>query len=437
MDEREANIDVVFRNGLKDYEVLPPADAWKNIYPAVKNKQRPLVFLRAAAVIAVVISLSFLAYMWRSDISTELTRNDFVMNPDEESPLRDIADQFLIADAGNVPTYNSGIKLPAGNSESFVEVSKEAATLYSLEYQTDISELSVNVKPADRFSSLSAINSTDININPEVNSLPYVPEIQPEKKTERWSIAALISPTYNMNIKSGGNEFANQLLADDQTMLSYSGGVALSYRINKRISVQSGLYYSTFGHELSGITAFSGFSDYNQVKGDRTFEVLTASGTIYTNNADIFLSTGLLKNRIITSYSGDVSDFVKADLQYLGNSLQQNFSYLELPFILRYKVVDKVIDFNIIGGLSSNLLVANTVFASSDGGKYQIGETGDLNPLTFSSSIGMGLEYSLSKNFSLNMEPTFRYYLNSSTVISGIKLHPYSFGIFSGLSYKF
>jgi hypothetical protein len=87
--------------------------------------------------------------------------------------------------------------------------------------------------------------------------------------------------------------------------------------------------------------------------------------------------------------------------------------------------------------LSSNLLVANSVYASSDDGKYQIGETGDLNPLTFSSSIGMGLEYNLSRNFSLNMEPTFRYYLNSSTVIQGIKLHPYSFGIFSGLSYKF
>ena len=37
MDERGANIDLVFRNGLKDYEVLPPAEVWENINPAVRK----------------------------------------------------------------------------------------------------------------------------------------------------------------------------------------------------------------------------------------------------------------------------------------------------------------------------------------------------------------------------------------------------------------
>ncbi|MCU0473601.1 MAG: outer membrane beta-barrel protein [Bacteroidales bacterium] len=439
MDEREANIDVVFRNGLKDYEVLPPADVWKNIYPAVRKRQRPFTILRAAAIIAVVISLSFLAYRWGAEISTGLVNNDFFVNPESEAPEADNQDQLMIADAGNTFTLNSGsgIALPADQPENFVVVEKEADSPQSIDYQSATSDLPINVKLADRHSYLSAFVSTGSSINKVSDTPEYLPEIQAEKKTERWSIAALVSPTYNMNIKSGNNEFANQLLTEDQTMLSYSGGVALSYKINKRISVQSGIYYSTFGHELSGITAFSGFRDYNQAKGDRTFEVLTTSGTVYTNNSDIFLSDGLLKNRIITSYTGDVSDIVEADLQYLGNSLHQNFGYLELPLILRYKVIDRIIDFNIIGGLSSNLLVTNAVFASSDKGKYEIGQTDDLNPLTFSSSIGMGLEYSLSKNFSLNMEPTFRYYLNSSGGIPGMKLHPYTFGIFSGLSYKF
>jgi len=40
MDEREANIDVVFRNGLKDYEVLPPPEVWDKISPAVLEQQR-------------------------------------------------------------------------------------------------------------------------------------------------------------------------------------------------------------------------------------------------------------------------------------------------------------------------------------------------------------------------------------------------------------
>jgi hypothetical protein len=99
--------------------------------------------------------------------------------------------------------------------------------------------------------------------------------------------------------------------------------------------------------------------------------------------------------------------------------------------------VDKVIDFNLIGGLSSNLLVGNSVSATSNTGKYQVGKTEGLNLITFSSSLGMGMEYSVSRNFSLNLEPTFRYYLNPFSEISGMRIHPYSFGIFSGLSYKF
>ncbi|MDQ1296205.1 MAG: b-brl 2 protein [Bacteroidota bacterium] len=439
MDERGANIDVVFRNGLKDYEVLPPPDVWKNIYPAVRKKQRPYVILRAAAMIAVIISLSFLAYRWSAKISTGLSGNDIIINQESEIPVTDNPVQLLIADAGNAFTRNfgSGNTLPSDQPENLIVVNKNTNSAQSIEFQSVTSGVPVSVKPEVRHSYHSVFMHADYSISPDVNAPQYLSYDQSEKKTERWSIAALISPTYNMNIKSGSNEYADQLLADDQTMLSYSGGVALSYKINRRISVQSGLYYSTFGHELSGITAFSGFRDYNQVKGEHSFEVLTTSGTVYTDNADIFLSTGRIKNSAITSYTGDVPETVKAGLQYIGNSLHQNFSYLELPLILRYKVIDKTIDFNIIGGLSSNLLVANAVFAKSDGGKYAIGETDDLNPLTFSSSLGMGLEYNLSKNLSLNMEPTFRYYLNSSNVIPGMKLHPYSFGIFSGLSYKF
>jgi hypothetical protein len=439
MDERGANIDVVFRNGLKDYEVLPPPDVWKNIYPAVRKKQRPFVILRAAAMIAVILSLSFLAYRWSAKISNGLSSNDIVIKPESEAPVTDNPVQMLIADAGNTfaPDNDSWNTLPSDQPENLIVIDKKTNFTQSIEYKSVTSGIPISVKPEDRDSFQSGFIQSGYSISPEEEAPQYLPDSQSEKKTERWSIAALVSPTYNMKIKSGNNEYANQLLADDKTMLSYSGGVALSYKINRRISVQSGLYYSTFGHELSGITAFSGFRDYNQVKGEHTFEVLTASGTVYTDNTDIFLSTGRIKNSAITSYTGDVPETVKAGLQYLGNSLHQNFSYLELPFILRYKVIDKTIDFNIIGGLSSNLLVANAVFAKSDDGKYAIGETDDLNPLTFSSSIGMGLEYNLSKNLSLNMEPTFRYYLNSSSVIPGMKLHPYSFGIFSGLSYKF
>jgi hypothetical protein len=108
-----------------------------------------------------------------------------------------------------------------------------------------------------------------------------------------------------------------------------------------------------------------------------------------------------------------------------------------MPFILRYKMIDRSIDFNLIGGVSYNLLVNNSVYTYVNGSKYPVGETGGLNPFMLSSSLGMGMEYNLTQKISLNLEPMFRYYLNPFSEAPGIKTHPYSFGVFSGLSFRF
>ena len=54
---------LLFRNGLKDYEVLPPPEVWDNIHPAIKVKKPQFIFLRAAAIVAILVTVSFLAYM--------------------------------------------------------------------------------------------------------------------------------------------------------------------------------------------------------------------------------------------------------------------------------------------------------------------------------------------------------------------------------------
>jgi hypothetical protein len=164
--------------------------------------------------------------------------------------------------------------------------------------------------------------------------------------------------------------------------------------------------------------------------------VHTSAGLIQTDNPDVFL-TDNMSERVLTMYTRDVFDPAKASLPLIDNSLFQNFGYLEMPVVLRYKILDRGIDFNLIGGMSYNLLVNNSVHAMIGGSKYDIGKTAGLNTFLVSSSLGMGMEYTISDKVSLNLEPTFRYYLNPFSSISGISANPYSFGIFSGLSYRF
>jgi hypothetical protein len=440
MDDREANIDVLFRNGLKDYEVLPPADVWDNVRPAVRKNQRPVIILRAAAIVAVVFSLSFLAYKWSMNLSDRLGNFSFAVNPESENqitplPVRSISMKEAMPVIAKLEQQR--ILSDAGADVSFkvLDDNQIEPVLKSIEPENGPS-----------FKGNHLISKNDIippeksytgQYNPALFLPAFTPETPEKAENERWTIAALVSPTYYSGFNTDHNSFTNTLVSEEQPIVSYTGGVAFAYKINKRLSVQSGLYYSSLGNELSGISSFSGFKNYDITKGDHNFEVLTTNGTVYTSNNDVFLTDNISAVRINTRYTSDVFDPTKANLKFIDNSLTQNFSYLEVPLFLKYKLVDKTIGFNVIGGLSSNFLVNNAVYSSLNGGKYQVGKTQGMNPIAISSSLGMGMEYNVSKNLSLNLEPTFRYYINPFTGPDGMRMHPYTFGIFSGLSYKF
>jgi len=435
-----ANIDLLFRNGLKDYEVLPPVEVWNNILPVIRRKQRPVLLLRSAALLAVLLSLSFLAYQWSRQLSQSV-----------QDPLIAVADQYI------QPQINISPGIRTAKQPS---VSKQKGNL--------IDGNTSDEQPVADLSDGENIRSSDIDIIPEImdptagNNLSVPLSIQmirgfsyntdiantgyeslnkydfdePKEKINRWSVTAMASPTFYLRPDIGTGEISDQINSSEQTRLSYTGGVGFAYKLSRKFSVQSGLYYATVGNEVSGINSFAGFREYDYTKGDHNFEVLTSSGRIYTDNADVFLRDNS-GDRVQTMYTNDVFDPAKANLSYINNTLFQNFSYLEMPVIFRYKLVDKSIDFNLIGGLSYNLLVNNSVHTVIDGSRYNVGKTEGMNPLMVSSSLGMGMEYNLSDKFSLNLEPTFKYYLNPFGEFTGLKSQPYSFGVFSGLSYKF
>jgi hypothetical protein len=444
MDDRGANIDIVFRNGLKDFEVLPPPEVWDNIHPRIKNKQKPVIYLSAAAMVAVLVTISLFAYRLSKEGSS-VSENDVIalnentsvpasvlnatspvaIKPEKSTPFLKILDspKPVIKD---VPV---NIIEPSADMSS---VSSEVAYVQeTIRFKFNIS------KPIEELSLASFKTERERVFTIEEAKLQYTPEVADLQRADRWSVTAMASPTYYSRFNSGNDELSEQMMASEKPVVSYSGGVAFAYKVNKRLSIQSGLYYSSLGQELSGINSFAGFQKYDYTKGDHNFAVLTTSGTIYTNNSDVFLSANGMGDKVLTNYTNDVFDPEKASLQYINNTMRQTFSYLELPVVMRYKVVDKVIGVNLIGGMSYNFLVQNSVYSVSSTGKFPIGKTEGMNPVSLSSLVGLGMEYKISHNFSLNLEPSFRYYLNpfSESVVS--KFHPYSFGIFSGISYKF
>src|SRR5664279_694110 len=386
MSEPGANIDLLFRNGLKDFEVLPPPEVWDSICSSGKIKRHPIVFFRVAAVAAVLMSVGFLTFRLSRETAT-VPDSTLAFNIEKSYPV--IHNEILRKEA--IPT-----KQITNISASAASERTEYMHPISIEKQTVSTESIVPLNSRSNLTLTNSESSLQSFLNPQNSSgsktlyvrytdLQYMPA---DKLVDRWSIAAMASPTYYSQFNSGSDAFSKELMKSEQPLVSYSGGVAFSYKISKRFSIQSGLYYSSLGQKVDGINSFSGFQPYGTItKGDHNFEVLTTNGTVFTNNPDVFLSANGA-DRIVTAYTNDVFDPKKASLQPVSTSLDQNFKYLEFPVVLKYRLIDKTIGINLIGGLSYNLLVSNSVSTTVDGNKYSIGKTQGLNPLTLSSSLG-------------------------------------------------
>jgi hypothetical protein len=219
-----------------------------------------------------------------------------------------------------------------------------------------------------------------------------------------------IDPGFAANSKSGG------------TNLSY--GLSIAYAINDRLRVRSGIHKAEYGY------------DTNDVDFSPTLAASSSGRLQNVNNA------GSSANVTFDSPNSSLesSDAVAPEFNALSSArdgtVAQSFGYLEVPLELDYALVDRKFGVNLIGGISSLFLLDNSVTLSSGDLKTDIGEARNLNDLNFSTNIGFGVNYKFTPKVQLNIEPVFKYQLNTFSDTSG-DFRPYSIGVYSGLNFRF
>ena len=437
MVERDAYIDLVFRNGLKDLEVLPPQGVWEDIEPSLNKTGRPFPWLRIAAGVAVLLSLGAFAFYLGKQNSNELAVPSISFNQ-----IIPTLDEIPIIQSPQIVSTGSEIQTFSKTGTQVTQPKKATYLDYIVSSSEDILG-TVDVNARSLAVAVVAIRAEEESV-PVLGNKGFV--INPSKwfklapsndaKIKRWMLGALAAPTYYLKSNPNKVNLTTMLQNSEQNLMTYSGGLSFSYSINKKISIQSGLYYSSMANRVNGVDSYSGFLRFANTKSSSDFEVLTTNGSIITTNSNIFL-TDNGGNRIATAYTIDVFDPAKANLEYLTGAIQQNFEYLEIPVILRYKLLDKKVDINFLGGMSYNLLISNAAYAISGGKHFLIGKTEGINPLAFSSSLGLGVGYDFSDKLTFNLEPTIRYYLSKTSDRTDGKNHPYLLGIYSGIFYRF
>jgi len=73
---------------------------------------------------------------------------------------------------------------------------------------------------------------------------------------------------------------------------------------------------------------------------------------------------------------------------------------------------------------------------SKDVQKEIISKIQGINSMIYSTMLGFGIEYGISKKVTVNLEPLFKYSLNSINKDSEYIYKPYSIGVFTGINYK-
>ncbi len=256
-----------------------------------------------------------------------------------------------------------------------------------------------------------------------------------------WSFGAKFSPLYtsrNITMSMPGN-FKEMYNNVEEGIIAFSGGFNFKYKPANRISIHTGLFYSRMGQKITDLVAYDispQIASTLPVKGLNRIILNSSFGTVVIPETSLYIKD-ITVARVENKYSSDYFDPEKLGLEGFDAEISQSFEYIEIPLLISYKVIDRVIDFQLLGGVSTNMLVGNNVFAEFDGQRINLGKTDDIYKFNYSSVIGFGIEYGFSDKLSFSIEPTFKYYLNSFSSGTRLHVHPFSIGLYSGVSYKF
>lgn len=256
-------------------------------------------------------------------------------------------------------------------------------------------------------------------------------EIEKSQETEvaqnngnKWSVGPSIAPVYFDSFGNGSPIHSNFVSNSKSGNVNFSYGLMVSYDISKKLSIRSGLHKVDYGYDTNEIS-FSAS--------------LTASTNDQINNINYAPTS---KNLVVRNIEDNKISEQASSLEFAVQSpardgrMIQDFGYLELPLEINYALLDRKFGINVIGGLSSLFLVDNSVVLEANGNTVEMGEANNINDVNLSTNIGFGLNYKFSPTLQLNLEPMFKYQLNTFTETSG-NFQPFSIGIYTGLNFKF
>ena len=251
--------------------------------------------------------------------------------------------------------------------------------------------------------------------------------IEKEEHLNRWRIVPNAAPVYFSSLGEGSSidpQFNNNSKSGE---LNMSYGITASYAINRKLSIRSGVNKVNLGYNTNNIAVI-------QTIGINANSKLLQNVAITPNNT--------LNNAPETDMSFISNESLSASkrpgtlTETSNTSINQALGFIEVPLEIEYALSDKKLGVNIIGGFSSFFLSSNKIYTETEGAKSLLGEATNLNKISYSANLGLGLNYKISKKVDLGLEPMFKYQINTFNNTSG-NFKPYFIGVYTGFAIKF
>jgi hypothetical protein len=352
--------------------------------------------------------------------------NNLIKTTTENKANRTVANS---TDNTGKPTSKDGLKTP-GEVKSVIATSvKDNATAVT---ETHSEKLNDTKNKNNTNTDLNSIESAQTNeaMPEELNTLTIEEAIAEQTKTtnekererDRWSISPNVAPVYFSSLGQGSpiNEQFNNNAKGGDVNMSY--GITGSYAVSDRLKVRAGINRVNLNQTTADVFAFVGA----QSSGNGVMAKMP--NVDYSSNA---ASVALMSTEMMNRTS--MPEVLNTKV---AGNLEQRFGFLELPLELEYRLLDKQFGINLVGGFSTFFLNDNEIYAEINGSSTLIGEANNINSTSFSANFGIGMDYSLTKQWNINLEPMFKYQLNTFNNTSG-DFRPFFIGVYTGLSFKF
>lgn len=252
-------------------------------------------------------------------------------------------------------------------------------------------------------------------------------EVVAENTNGKWSVGPSVAPVY-FNATGEGSPIHSNFASNSKSgNVNLSYGVTVAYNVGKRLKVRSGIHKVDFGYDTNEVLFSSSLEgSTNELIDNISYSQTSRNLVLQSKNS---VPREAATNDAFFELSANESPA-------LDGKMVQQLGYIEVPLELNYALIDKKFGVNLIGGVSSLFLVDNSVLLESEGLVTEVGEANNANSVNFSTNVGVGLNYEFSPKVELNLEPVFKYQLNTFSETAGA-FRPFSVGVYSGVTFKF